>query len=146
MTFEQIWRCWIVWGRKWWVVIVPLLGTVAGVGEYRIENRRLSLKYAFPKLQPWPSCRFTVSFNPTSPTILRKLANKPIDSSLLALHISLHPLQPVSSRHSSSVYAFSWFSGPQQTFRKMEEKDIEVHIDMSSRYWSSQPLCIRLLC
>ncbi|KAJ7111423.1 hypothetical protein C8R44DRAFT_258116 [Mycena epipterygia] len=26
----MIWRCWVVWGRSWLVVVVPILGTVAG--------------------------------------------------------------------------------------------------------------------
>ncbi|THU86779.1 hypothetical protein K435DRAFT_970155 [Dendrothele bispora CBS 962.96] len=26
-----IWRCWVVWGRNWWVTIIPTLGTLAGI-------------------------------------------------------------------------------------------------------------------
>lgn len=29
----QIWRCWTVWGRRWVVVVLPILCSVTGAGE-----------------------------------------------------------------------------------------------------------------
>ena len=26
-------RCWVLWSKNYWVVIVPILGAISGVGE-----------------------------------------------------------------------------------------------------------------
>ncbi|KAK7444833.1 hypothetical protein VKT23_015150 [Stygiomarasmius scandens] len=26
-----IWRCWVLWGRRWWIVFVPAIGTLSGI-------------------------------------------------------------------------------------------------------------------
>ncbi|SJL10881.1 uncharacterized protein ARMOST_14276 [Armillaria ostoyae] len=27
---SMIWRCWIVWGRRWWIIVLPVLCTISG--------------------------------------------------------------------------------------------------------------------
>ncbi|KAK7441591.1 hypothetical protein VKT23_016583 [Stygiomarasmius scandens] len=27
-----LWRTWIVWGRQWWIILFPMLGTLSGLG------------------------------------------------------------------------------------------------------------------
>ncbi|KAK0445596.1 uncharacterized protein EV420DRAFT_919928 [Desarmillaria tabescens] len=27
---SMIWRCWIVWGRRWWIILLPILCTISG--------------------------------------------------------------------------------------------------------------------
>jgi hypothetical protein len=31
---SEVWRCWIVWNRQWPVVVLPILATLSGAGEW----------------------------------------------------------------------------------------------------------------
>ncbi|KAG7442240.1 uncharacterized protein BT62DRAFT_996787 [Guyanagaster necrorhizus] len=39
-----IWRCWILWGRRWLVVIIPILCTILGTVLKAIESYTLASK------------------------------------------------------------------------------------------------------
>ncbi|KAK0494396.1 hypothetical protein EDD18DRAFT_1176735 [Armillaria luteobubalina] len=30
---SMIWRCWIVWGRRWWIIVLPVLCTISGTSR-----------------------------------------------------------------------------------------------------------------
>ncbi len=32
VTASQIWRCWTVWGRRWLIVLIPIVCTLTGTG------------------------------------------------------------------------------------------------------------------
>lgn len=40
--FILIYRCWILWGRNYWVTVLPTLCAIAGLGEFRAQSRALS--------------------------------------------------------------------------------------------------------
>ncbi|KAK0219187.1 hypothetical protein IW262DRAFT_1274465, partial [Armillaria fumosa] len=36
LTVSQIWRCWTVWGRRWLVVLIPIICTLTGTETYHL--------------------------------------------------------------------------------------------------------------
>ncbi|KAJ7783378.1 hypothetical protein B0H14DRAFT_2400800 [Mycena olivaceomarginata] len=38
-----IWRCWTIWGRNWWVIVLPLCCTLAGAGE---KSNRINTEHS----------------------------------------------------------------------------------------------------
>ncbi|KAK0183912.1 hypothetical protein F5146DRAFT_1125994 [Armillaria mellea] len=51
----MVWRCWIVWGRRWIIILLPLVFMVLGVGmmysPLRTWTSQLTFKVAFKILQ-----------------------------------------------------------------------------------------------
>ncbi len=37
LTASQIWRCWTVWGRRWLIVLIPIVCTLTGTGIVHSE-------------------------------------------------------------------------------------------------------------
>ncbi|KAJ7658191.1 hypothetical protein DFH06DRAFT_990302 [Mycena polygramma] len=64
----MIWRCWVVWGRSWVVVVLPILATIAGIGQLCVglgvtgQIAVASLQNASSAVRLAPLVRFNTPF------------------------------------------------------------------------------------